>query len=82
MSIAEAREALGAVRAICQIVGLSEQTHDDGLRIAERYGLSIYDAMIVAAALLAGCKIIFSEDMQNGMSFDGSLGIANPFADC
>src|SRR5205807_10600358 len=82
MTIAEASEALAAVRAICQIVGLSEQTHDDGLQIAERYGLSIYDAMIVAAALLAGCKIIFSEDMQNGMSFDGSLGIANPFADC
>jgi predicted nucleic acid-binding protein len=82
MSIAEAREALGTVRAICQIVPLSEQTHDEGLRIAERYGLSIYDAMIVAAALLAGCKTIFSEDMQNGMSFDGSLDIANPFADC
>ena len=79
MSIAEVRETLAAVRAACQVVPLSVETHDLGLRIAERYGASIYDAMIIASALLAGCKTILSEDMQEGMRFHENLDIRNPF---
>lgn len=80
MPLAEVREALEPIRAVCEVVPLTEQTHDEGLALAQRYGLSIYDAMIVAAALLSGCSTICSEDMQNGMSFEGSLKISNPFA--
>ena len=54
-------------------------THDIGLKIAERYGLSVYDAMIVASALLAGCKTVLSEDMQDGQVLEGRLRIRNPF---
>ena len=79
MSMAEIREALAAVRVACTTVPLSEETHDAGLRIAERYGFSIYDAMILAAALLAGCKTILSEDMQAGQLLEGRLEIRNPF---
>ena len=60
MSIAEIREVLGTIRAVCTIVPISEETHDVGLQVAERYGLSVYDAMIIAAALLAGCKTVMS----------------------
>lgn len=79
MSISEVREALSAIRAVCKVVPLNEETHDAGLRVAERYGLSIYDAMIVAAAQLANCKTLFSEDMQDGQSFDGRCKVENPF---
>jgi predicted nucleic acid-binding protein len=79
MPVAEIREAEEAIRAVCRVVPLSEETHDRGLQITERYGLSVYDAMIVAAALLAGCGTILSEDMQNGMRFDGLIEIRNPF---
>ena len=79
MSIAEIREALAAIRAVCKIVPISEQTHDLGLKVVERYGLSVHDAMIVAAALLAGCKTLLSEDMQNGQTIDGTLEVRNPF---
>jgi predicted nucleic acid-binding protein len=54
MSIAEIREVLGILRRLCRVVPLSAETHDLGLSIAERHGFSIYDSMIVAAALLAG----------------------------
>jgi len=47
--------------------------------MAEKYGLSIYDAMIVAAALLADCRVIVSEDMQHGQVIEGRLTIRNPF---
>jgi hypothetical protein len=35
--------------------------------LAERYGFSTYDAMIVASALHAGCDTLWSEDIQDGM---------------
>jgi predicted nucleic acid-binding protein len=48
--------------------------------MAERYGFSIYDAMIVAAALQADCDTLWSEDMQHGLIVEGRLRIADPFA--
>jgi predicted nucleic acid-binding protein len=79
MSIAEIREVLATIRAVCTIVPISEETHDVGLQVAERYGLSVYDAMIIAAALLAGCKTVLSEDMQDGQVLEGRVQVRNPF---
>ncbi len=79
MSIAETRESLAAIRAICAVVPVSEETHDKGLQLAERYGLSVYDAMIAASALLAGCKTLLSEDMQHDQVLGRTLRIRNPF---
>ena len=79
MSIAEIREVLATFRSVCSIVPISEETHDVGLQIAEKYGLSVYDAMIVASALLAGCKTLVSEDLQHGQVLDGRLTVRNPF---
>lgn len=79
MSIAETRESLAVIRAVCKTVPVSEETHDKGLEIVERYGLAVYDAMIVASALLAGCETLLSEDMQDGQVLDGRLTVRNPF---
>ena len=79
MSITEIREVLAAVRAACTIVPLSEETHDVGLQIVEKFQLSLYDAMIVAAALLAECGTLLSEDLQHGQIFEGRLEVRNPF---
>ncbi len=48
------------------------------LRLQARLGFSFYDALIVAAALEAGCKRLLTEDMQHGQRIDG-LRIENPF---
>jgi len=48
--------------------------------IGDRYSLSWWDAMIVAAALIAGCNTLLSEDMADGLVVDGTLTIVNPFA--
>jgi predicted nucleic acid-binding protein len=61
------------------IAEITEETHDKGLEVAERYGLSVYDAMIVASAVLARCKILLSEDMQDRQVLAGSLELRNPF---
>lgn len=66
-------------RSTAAIISVTEFVHDNGLRIAERYRLSIYDSMIVAAALQAGCDRLWSEDLQHGLVLDGRLEVANPF---
>ncbi len=73
----EVREFVSEVRTQCQVVPLSVATHERGLAYAERYQLGVYDAMIVAAAVLAGCTTLYSEDMHNGLIIDG-LTIRNP----
>ena len=77
----EVREVLAPVRAVCQVSPLTEKTHDLGMQIAERYQLSIYDSMIAASALSAGCKTLFSENMQDGLIINRKLKIKNPFSD-
>jgi predicted nucleic acid-binding protein len=49
-----------------------------GLQLQQRWRLSFYDALIVAAALEAGCTRLLSEDLQHGQRIEG-LRIENPF---
>jgi len=79
MSWAEIREVLDQVRAVSIAEPMSVETHERGLLVAERYGLSLYDALIVAAALLSGCSMLYSEVMQHGQIIEGQLTICNPF---
>jgi predicted nucleic acid-binding protein len=79
MSWDETHELLNTLRSVLTVHPITVETHEAGLRIAERYGLSIYDSMIAASALDAGCDTLWSEDMQHGMKLDEGLRIANPF---
>ena len=60
------------------MVPVTLETHARGLVYAERHQLAIYDSMIVAAAALAGCTTLFSEDMHNGLVIDG-VTVKNPY---
>ena len=53
--------------------------HRDAVRVATRYRMSFYDALMVAVALANGAAVLYSEDMQHGLVVDGSLTIVNPF---
>ena len=79
LSWEQTRAFLSTVRALLPVEPLTIETHETGLVLAERYRLSTYDSMIAAAALLADCDTLWSEDMQNGMLIDTRLRIANPF---
>lgn len=74
----ETDETLCIIKSVLQIVPLTLETHEAGLELARRYSLSLYDAMIVASALEAGCDALWSEDMQDGLRI-GDLTIRNPF---
>jgi predicted nucleic acid-binding protein len=57
---------------------LTLDLHAAARTLAEDHQLSFYDALIVAAAIDAGCDTLFSEDMQHGRGI-GGLTIVNPF---
>lgn len=80
MSWDETAEFLDAVQRLCTVTGLTVETHTLGRALAERYRLWVYDAMIVAAALLAGASVLWTEDMQDGLVVEGVLTLRNPFA--
>jgi predicted nucleic acid-binding protein len=64
--------------ALDPAIPLTLETHSAAVALARDHGLSFYDAVIVAAALEAGCDKIYSEDMQHGRVF-GPLRLVNPF---
>ena len=68
-----------AVLARVHCEPLSSETVLSALRWGERLGYSHYDSQIIAAALAAGCTVLYSEDMQHGQLIDGTLMIVNPF---
>ena len=74
----EVREALATIRAGCEVIPLTVEIHEGGLAIAEKYGLSFYDSLILAASVHAKCRMVYSEDMQHGQVVQG-VTIRNPF---
>jgi predicted nucleic acid-binding protein len=81
MSVNEVREVLDGIRSVCSVEPVSVLTHERGLAIHERYRFSFYDSVLVATALIAGNRVLFSEDMQHAQLIDDQLRIVNPF-DC
>ena len=80
MSWSDVLEALDTFRVLCPSpLPITIEMHEASLKIAERYGYGIYDALVVAAALQAGCTILYSEDLQDGQIIDQKLTIRNPF---
>jgi predicted nucleic acid-binding protein len=79
LSWTETRAFLSMIRGLLPVQPLTIEIHETGLALAERYGLSIYDAMIAASALHADCDTLWSEDLRDGIMLDGRLRIVNPF---
>jgi predicted nucleic acid-binding protein len=76
----EVRETLAVVRTLLDPPrALTLQTHESALGIAQRYGFGFYDSLVVAAAIEARCPILYTEDLQDGQSIDGTT-IRDPFA--
>jgi len=80
MSWKETREFLDVISILCpDPVAISVEIHRTALVVAEKYGYSIYDSLIIAAALESGCQTLYSEDLQTGQVVSRQLTIKNPF---
>ena len=71
LSWAETRNFLLMIRGLLKVEPITIEIHDVGISLAERYQLSVYDSMIVSAALSAECDTLLSEDLQDGLLITG-----------
>ncbi len=80
MPLADIREVLKTVRTICRTEPLTVEDHDRGVEIMERYQFALYDSVLIASALRAGCKTLYTEDLQHRQIIERQLTLINPFA--
>jgi len=64
----------------CRVIAIDQAIVAAAMQVEARYQVSYWDALILAAALAAGCDTLYSEDMQDGQVFEGRLTVKNPFA--
>ena len=76
----DAAWGISRLRAIIPDVrAIQPGNNSEALRIADRYRLSFYDALMLAVALSGGARTFYSEDMQHDLLIDDTLRIADPF---
>jgi predicted nucleic acid-binding protein len=63
---------------VAEPVPLTLETHRRAVEICSRYGFTIYDGLILASAVEAGCAMLYTEDLQHGQVVE-SVRIENPF---
>jgi predicted nucleic acid-binding protein len=77
------REVLGALDDLALLLdppmAMTMEMHREAVQISRRYGFRIYDSLIVAAAKLSGCRLLYTEDLQHEQVVEG-VTIRNPFA--
>lgn len=78
LSPAQARDYLDAVLVPLMQVTASEALFHRALDAQSRWHFGFYDSLIVAGALQAGCRTLYSEDLQHGQRLD-SLTVVDPF---
>ena len=76
-----AEDVLDIRRAIGAVLPILEEHTATALRLAERYQLSFYDALMLAVALSGGARVFYSEDMAHDLLVDDTLRIVNPFGE-
>lgn len=75
----EARTALLGWQDAFTMVDTSPEVISIAVDLAADHGIGIWDAVIVSAASTAGCRLLLSEDLQDGFTWAG-VTITNPFA--
>jgi predicted nucleic acid-binding protein len=78
MSVAEAEQYLITVFRPLLAIHSSPALYVEALRMSEKYHLSWYDSLIVAAAAQGDCRVLYTEDLQHGQKIE-DLRIENPF---
>lgn len=74
----EAREALLGWQDVFPVAATSPETMLAAADLSADHGLGIWDALILAVASRSGCRLLLSEDLQDGFTW-GGVTVANPF---
>jgi predicted nucleic acid-binding protein len=79
LSLGEVREKVRLWERDAAIAPTQASTLEAALDLAAEHGLQVFDAIILAAASEADCRMLLSEDMQDGFVWRG-VTVVNPFA--
>jgi predicted nucleic acid-binding protein len=63
----------------CTLYPVGKSTLKLAGELITRYDFQLFDSIIVASALEANCKILYTEDCQHKQIVEGKLTIINPF---
>jgi predicted nucleic acid-binding protein len=75
----EARAVVLRWRDTFPLIETSQSILVAALDLANDHGMSIWDAIILSAAAASGCRLLLSEDMEDGFTWNG-VTVVNPFA--
>ncbi|HET9305366.1 MAG TPA: PIN domain-containing protein [Candidatus Sulfotelmatobacter sp.] len=75
----QARTAILSWRNTFPVVETSPALLLSAMDLAVDHRLDIWDAVILAASAAAGCRLLLSEDLQEGFTW-GGVTVVNPFA--
>jgi len=75
----DARTALIEWRDAFPVTETSAEIMLTAADLATDHRLGIWDAVILASASRSGCRLLLSEDLQDGFTW-GGVTVANPFA--
>lgn len=78
LSFDDVGDFLESFKYKCRVVDVDLEVHELGFEIASQHLMRIYDANIIAAAELADCDILYTEDLNHGQRI-GGVSIVNPF---
>lgn len=67
------------VFVVCELVNTTHATLRLAAHLLARYDFQLFDAIIAASALEAGCEILYSADFQHNQLIEGRLRVINPF---
>jgi len=59
-------------------VAIDQAALDEAWSVQDRFKFSFWDALIVAAARIGGCRLLLTEDLQADQDLDGIV-VVNPF---
>lgn len=76
----QARDRLAFWAGATIVVSSTRETFEDAVTLATRHKMQIWDALIVTTAQAAGCRVLLSEDMDEGCEHEGLI-VLNPFAE-
>jgi predicted nucleic acid-binding protein len=74
----DVEKGLAAAKSLCSVVAIDLETQMRSVELSQANRIGIYDANIIAAAELAGCDVLYTEDMSHGQRI-GRVTIQNPF---
>ena len=74
------QHSLRSLMTVTQVEAVTDKTVQKAMEIRNRYGFSYWDSLIIASALENDCRILYSEDMQDGQEIKKRLKILNPFS--